>query len=180
MKTKQQSEVAAQYESIERQLAALRCDYYRLAELKNEREKLVYLVKYAQYTAVTYDNTEIERAREVLTNWETDNAEELVNLEDAAGECTDKDAARDNIQSKPLEIKVRSCWTNPDESLNSDEFIILLCTGGHAVRIRGELTRGEPCDARIEYQDWCTSWTPWHGANSDTLCEFAANFFFGE
>jgi hypothetical protein len=39
------------------------------------------------------------------------------------------------------------------------EFMILLCTGGPAVRIRGELDRySEPEKPRIEYQDWFTPW----------------------
>jgi hypothetical protein len=58
--------------------------------------------------------------------------------------------------------------------------MILLCTGGPAVRIVGELDRGTPCRAWLEYQDWGTPWTQYFGAKSDTLCEYAANFFFGE
>ena len=122
----------------------------------------------------------LERAREALTQWETDNAEELAELEDAAGDCTDEDAARDNTQEDPLEVQVRSDWTNPGETLEAGEFMILLCTGGPAVRIVGELNRGEPCRAWLEYQDWGTPWTHYFGAKSDTLCEYAANFFFGE
>jgi hypothetical protein len=106
--------------------------------------------------------------------------EELAELEDAAGECTDEDEARQIIQEDPLEVQVRSDWTNPGETLEAGEFMILLCTGGPAVRIVGELNRGEPCRAWLEYQDWGTPWTQWFGVSSDTLCEYAANFFFGE
>lgn len=159
-----EEQAAAQYSSIVRMLAAVSCDYDRLQELRDEREELTEAVKDA----------------EALTQWETDNAEELAKLEDAAGECTDEDAARDNIREDPLEVQVRSDWTNPGEPLEAGEFMILLCTGGPAVRIRGELNRGEPCRAWLEYQDWCTPWSQWFGASSDTLCEYAANFFFGE
>lgn len=168
-----EEQAAAQYSSIVRMLAALTCDYDRLTELKDEREELTEAVKDAE----TDNHAE---ALEALTQWETDNAEELAELEDAAGECTDEDAARDNIQEDPLEVQVRSDWTNPGETLEAGEFMILLCTGGPAVRIVGELNRGEPCRAWLEYQDWGTPWTQWFGAKSDTLCEYAANFFFGE
>lgn len=45
---------------------------------------------------------------------------------------------------------------------------------------RGELNRGEPCRAWLEYQGWGTPWTQYFGAKSDTLCQYASHFFFGE
>ena len=183
-----EEQAAAQYSSIVRMLAAVECDYDRLTELERAREALTEAVKdvEAEYTAAKEDGeageqwAELERAREALTQWETDNAEELAELEDAAGECTDEDEARQVIQEDPLEVQVRSDWMNPGETLEAGEFMILLCTGGPAVRIVGELDRGTPCRAWLEYQDWGTPWTQWFGASSDTLCEYAANFFFGE
>lgn len=149
-----EEQAAAQYSSIVRMLAAIECDYDRLTELRDSAEALE-------------DLTDEER-------------EELAELEAAAGDCTDEDEARQIIQEDPLEVQVRSDWTNPGETLEAGEFMILLCTGGPAVRIVGELNRGEPCRAWLEYQDWGTPWTQWFGASSDTLCEYAANFFFGE
>lgn len=184
-----EDQAAAQYSSIVRMLAALTCDYDRLTELKDEREELTEAVKdaEAEYTEAQEARAgdvdafhALTEAREALTQWEADNAEELAELEDAAGECEDEDAARDNIQEDPLGVQVRSDWTNPCKTLEAGEFMILLCTGGPAVRIVGELNRGEPCRAWLEYQDWGTPWTQWFGAKSDTLCEYAANFFFGE
>jgi len=184
-----EEQAAAQYSSIVRMLAALTCDYDRLTELKDNREELTEAVKDAEdeYTAAKEDGgageqwAELERAREALTQWETDNAEELTKLEDAAGDCTDEDEARQVIQEDPLEVQVRSDWTNPGEPLEAGEFMILLCTGGPAVRIVGELNRlGRPRRAWLEYQDWGTPWAQWFGASSDTLCEYAANFYFGE
>ena len=176
MKTKTdnhaEEQAEAQYSSIVRMLAALTCDYDRLTELRDEREELTEAVKDAE----TDNHAE---ALEALTQWEADNAEELAELEDAAGECTDEDAAL----AKHLHhfgLQVRSDWTNPGETLEAGEFMILLCTGGPAVRIVGELDRGTPCRAWLEYQDWGAPWTQWFGAKSDTLCEYAANFFFGE
>lgn len=184
-----EEQAEAQYSSIVRMLAALTCDYDRLQELRDEREELAqelteaearHAAACASYASSTDAQNRLTEAREALTQWETDNAEELAELEDAAGDCTDEDAARDNIQEDPLEVQVRSDWTNPGEPLEAGEFMILLCTGGPAVRIVGELNRGEPCRAWLEYQDWGTPWTQWFGASSDTLCEYAANFFFGE
>jgi chromosome segregation ATPase len=118
-----EEQAEAQYSSIVRMLAALTCDYDRLQELRNEREELTEAVKdaEAEYTAAKEDGgageqwAELERAREALNNWETDNAEELAELEDAAGDCTDKNAARDNIQEDPLDVQVRSdCKSQTD------------------------------------------------------------------
>ena len=68
-------------------------------------------------------------------------------------------------------------WENADEYHNEDSarqvinedalsaeivksYEILLCTGGPAARIVGELNEdGEPTTARLEHQDWGTPWT---------------------
>lgn len=184
-----EDQAAAQYSSIVRMLAAVECDYDRLEELRDEREALAdelteadarHVAACASYASSTDAQIRLNEAREALTQWEADNAEELAELEDAAGECRDEDDARQVIQEDPLEVQVRSDWSNPGETLEAGEFMILLCTGGPAVRIVGELNRGEPCRAWIEYQDWGTGWTQWFGASSDTLCKYASNFFFGE
>jgi hypothetical protein len=168
-----EEQAANQYSSIVRMLAALTCDYSRLEELREEREELTEAVNDAE-------TDDYEAALETLTQWETENAEELAELEAASNGCEDEDAARDNIQEDPLEIQVRSDWASPGETLEASEFCILLCTGGPAVRIVGELDRGEPCRAWLEYQDWGTLWTRYFEASSATLCEYADNFFFGE
>jgi hypothetical protein len=107
-------------------------------------------------------------------------AEELEELEAAAGDCEDEDDARQRISEDPLSVEVRSGWASPGEPLEASEFCILLCTGGPAVRIRGELDRGEPSRAWLEFQDWGTPWQQYFDASSDTLCEYASHFFFGE
>jgi len=104
----------------------------------------------------------------------------LAALEAAAGDCADEEEARQRIQEDPFSVEVRSDWTNPGEPLEPSEFMILLCTGGPAVRIVGELNRGEPCRAWLEYQDWGTPWTRYFGADSDTLCQYANQFYFEE
>lgn len=183
-----EEQAEAQYSSIVRMLAAVACDYDRLEELKNEREELAEAVKEAEeeYTVAKEDGgageqwAELERTKEALAEWEAESAKELAELLDEAGEHSDEDSAREAIQEDPLEVQVRSDWESPGAPLEAVEFMILLCTGGPAVRIRGELNRGEPCRAWLEYQDWGTPWTQWFGASSETLCDYASNFFFGE
>jgi hypothetical protein len=172
-----EEQAAAQYSSIVQMLAAVECDYDRLTELKDEREELTEAVKDAEDDE---DDEEREAAELALHRWEVDNADELAALEDAAGDCEDEDDARQRISEDPLSVEVRSDWTSPGETLEAAEFCILLCTGGPAVRIVGELNRGEPCRAWLEYQDWGTPWTQYFGASSATLCQYAAHFLFGE
>lgn len=180
---------AAQYSSIVEMLAAVEVDYDRLAALREEREELTEAVteaadahKEAQDSRTGDVDTwhELEDARKALTEWTEENAEELAELEDAAGDCDDEEDARQRISEGPLSVEVRSDWASHGEELTAGEFLILLCTGGPAVRIRGELDRGEPCRAWLEYQDWGTPWTQWFGASSDTMCQYASHFFSGE
>ena len=99
---------------------------------------------------------------------------------DAAADSDDDDGALQRIADHPLHVLVRSDWTQPGDPLDAAEYQILLCTGGPAVRIVGELDRGTPCSARLEYQDWDTPWFPYFGALPAVLCGYAANFYFGE
>jgi len=148
----------AQFESIVAMLAAVDVDYDRLDELRELKNGAA-------------DDGE---------PMDDDDVQELQELETAAGDCTDQDDAQQRIYDDPLEVQVRSDWTNPGEDLTPSEFCILLCTGGPAVRIVGELSeRGEPCRAWLEYQDWGTPWTHFVGADSDTLVRYASNFFAG-
>ena len=85
------------------------------------------------------------------------------------------------ITENALEVVVRSEWHLPGAPLKAEEFCILLCTGGPAVRVIGELDEHcQPCKARIEYQDWGTQWTTWHPADNDVLVDYASYFYFGE
>jgi len=110
---------------------------------------------------------------------------------DAAEDIDDEDDARQRkvvqlhtqfsrIADHPLSVMVRSDWTQPGDSMEAAEFQILLCTGGPAVRIVGELEHGAPCSARLEYRTWDTPWLPYFGALPAVLCDYAANFYFGD
>ena len=99
---------------------------------------------------------------------------------DAADDSDDEDGARQRIADHPLHVLVRSDWTQPGDPPEAAEFQILLCTGGPAVRIVGELDRGTPCSARLEYRTWYTPWLSYSGALPAVLCDYAANFYFGD
>jgi len=149
--TAAEAQAQAQYESICSMLDAVEVDYDRLEELKDSMGG---------------------------EDWTIDEAEELEMLQADAGECTDEDDARERLNEDPLEVTVRSGWVSPGTEMTADEFQILLCTGGPAVRIMGELDQyGTPCRAWMEYQDWGTPWTQYFGAEQKRLLAYAQHFF---
>ena len=97
----------------------------------------------------------------------------------------DPDSIREKIEQlvdeDPLSVEVRSGWTSLNEAMEPEEFSILLCTGGPAVRLRGALCRGEVVRCWLEHQDWFTAW---HGlsssGSSDALVWYAERFWWGE
>ncbi|MBA7642089.1 hypothetical protein ES703_49775 [subsurface metagenome] len=99
-------------------------------------------------------------------------------------EYHDEEAIRQTIQEDPLSLEVRSDWHSPGEDSGPLDFMILLCTGGPAVRIIGELDEHQqPESAAIEYQDWFTPWERYGGTTSEEdeiLLTYALQFYFGE
>jgi hypothetical protein len=94
----------------------------------------------------------------------------------------DEDDVRQAINEDPLSVQVRSGWANSPEEFEAEEYEILLCTGGPACRIVGELDRGEPYKARIEYQDWFTPWVEYLDTTEEErelLLTYARQFYFG-
>lgn len=167
----------AQAENITAMVGARNVDYERLEELKDELESVEYDVEHAD------TDEEKQTAMHEIACWRNDYAEELKDLEEAANGCTDEEEAREAIQNDPLSVEVRKDWYAPGhEDDKPSEFKILLCTGGPAVQIRGELNEyGEPCRAWIEYQDWGTPWTHAVGIiEQDVLLQYCAQFYFGE
>lgn len=98
-------------------------------------------------------------------------------------EYHDEEQARERIQEDPLSVQVRSGWANSPEAMEAEEFEILLCTGGPACRIVGELGQyNEPDRARIEYQDWFTPWVELVDISSEeceALLTYSQQFYFG-
>ena len=148
----------AQTDSIIAMVQALQCDYETLHDLQD---------------------TYLSLDAEAVCDWaEALQMDEL--LAEADG-CTDEDEAHVRILEDALSVEVRSGWVTVDDPLEATEFAILLCTGGPAVRIRGELSEhGEPARAWLEYQDWGTPWSEYHGDNADqqALLAYAACFIF--
>jgi len=144
-------------------VAALECDYERLEELRELKGQA-------------------DDADQPLSD---DEAAELAELEEAAGECNDRDDAEQRIYEDPLSIEVRSGWYSlGGDTPEPEEFCILLTTGGPALRIVGELdSYGQPGNPRLEYQDWFTPWTELVDMTSteraalQTYCE---QFYFGD
>lgn len=102
-----------------------------------------------------------------------------------------EDEDEQRIQESPLSVQVRSGWRDPSQLAGDgtlgdappEEFEILLSTGGPALRIRGELDEHcQPYRAWLEYQDWGTPWTEFHGEGApsqETLVAFCSVFYFG-
>lgn len=164
----------AQAESIVAMLAAINCDYSRLEELRDELESAC--------EDESEDNIFLVWVTAQSSNPEAifhNDASEYIELKAEAGDCESEEDARERIQEDPLEVQVRSDWTSPGEELTPSEFMILLCTGGPACRIVGELDQhGEPDRAWLEYQDWGTPWTRFYDVESSTLVEYASHFYF--
>ncbi len=107
-----------------------------------------------------------------------------------------REEAQQNIGDDALSVQVRSGWHLPGEQLTKPaEYEILLCTGGPACRIIGQLSEhGEPETARLEVQDWFQPWTEYRPINPDdktfatridtraesVMLDYARCFYFGE
>ena len=85
----------------------------------------------------------------------------LREVEDAEDYDTSENI-RTEIMDSALSVQVRADWYTPGlHGVDHPpvEYSILLTTGGPALRLIGTLTEyGEPETARLEAQDWGTSW----------------------
>lgn len=170
-------QASAKMDSIAEMVGALNCDFDRLEELREELQDLQAAVNDAE------NDEEKRQAAADLSEWKDENEDELLELQNEAGIYADTDEARQAIQEHPLEIAVKSGWHAPGENGDDDEFMILLCTGGPAVRIVGELDQyKQPARAWIECQDWFINWQEWYGENfdADLLLQYCQEFYFGE
>jgi len=108
---------------------------------------------------------------------------EMVKKLDSENE-DEKEGAMTIIMEHPLSVQVRTGWYTPGEEPEEAEYEILLCTGGPAVRILGDLGQyKEPMTAKIQYQDWFISWTDLSDISSmeeKALLRYAGCFYYGE
>lgn len=148
--------------SIREMVAALECDYERIEELKEERDG--------------YDGFETDGPE----TWEEcypDDAEELKELEEEAGECESREDAEQRIMEDPLSLQFRSGWCNSKEEMEPEEFELLLATGGPAVRIIGEIRDGQAHRPILQVQDWFTPWTEYFEEGASDVLEAYCNCF---
>jgi len=112
---------------------------------------------------------------------------EMIAALSAAGENDEAtEAAQEAIQEDPLSVEVRSEWHSPGSRDNGgiSEFRILLCWGGPAVQLIGELDDYmQPCDVKLQFQDWFIGWTdhfPEDENADEILLEYCQQFYFGD
>jgi hypothetical protein len=176
--------------SIAEMVAALNCDYDRLQELRDERDgyEPECICKADEHGPDTCDHdcgcpecwdTWDDGFRK--SQWAKDNAddaEELAELTEAAGECESREDAEQRIQEDPLSLEFRSGWVSSKDEMEPEEFCLLLSTGGPAVRIIGEIRDGEPHRPVLQTQDWGTVWTEYTNADRDVLLDYCRVFYF--
>ena len=100
-------------------------------------------------------------------------------VENAADD--EREAAEQAIYDDPLEVSVRcASWSSPYDNLEPDEYRVLLCTGGPAVQITGDLNEHmQPVTARLQHQDWFEPWqtVPLNAEDTKALLTYARYFF---
>ena len=87
-------------------------------------------------------------------------------------------------QENALSVQVRDGWRRPGIGEDApEEFELLLCTGGPAVRIWGLLDDYcQPCDWKVQYQDWFTPWKQYHVPTEQNkeVQAYCDLFYYGE
>jgi hypothetical protein len=158
-------------DSIREMVAALECDYERLEELREERD---------DWEPNEYEEGSGKvRPAETWAEQNPDDAEELAELEKAAGECESREDAEQRIHEDPLSLQFRSGWVQSKEDMEPEEFELLLTTGGPAVRILGDIQGGEATRAYMQVQDWGTPWTDYYEEGcGELLLTYARCFCF--
>ena len=141
-------------------------DKHAIEQAKNQLAYIVNMVKRLDHTEECDGNYICEGTDEAPEDKEICEglgryyeAGKTVVTEEMRDDYHDHDEALSNIEDDPISVQVRSGWANLGEELEPEEFEILLCTGGPAVRIIGELSSGEAKRAWMEYQDWGIPWT---------------------
>ena len=165
-----EQQAKAQYDSIVEFISALDVDYDKLESLKCDVEYCVDAVNDVIETgqSIAYEMQALYAAIEAYNE-----------MQDEAGEFESYDEAYEAALDNALDVQVRSPWCDVGAEMAAGEFYILLCTGGPAVRIRGELNSGTVTRAWLEHQDWGTPWTQYYGASCDTLTQYAQMFLPG-
>lgn len=106
-------------------------------------------------------------------------------LQKAEEEGDDKafEEADQAIQEDPLSVEVREGWKSPGGKADTEEFRILLGTGGPAVQIVGTLGMFNlPDKAELQVQDWFLPWkrVPTTSEQDEKLLTYCRRFYFGD
>ena len=92
-----------------------------------------------------------------------------------------REAAEQAIYDDPLAVDVRSGWVNVwTTEFEPVEYRVLLCTGGPAVQLEGELDdRNQPYNVQLQHQDWFEPWqtVPLTAEDTETLLTYVRHFF---
>jgi hypothetical protein len=136
-----------------------------------------------RYQAAGFDYEVMKDTAKQQAQAQLESIMEMVTTLHTAVDDDQREKAQTTIYEDPLSVQVRSGWHEPGErAVEPSEFMILLCTGGPAVRLIGELNQyGEPDEARIEYQDWFTPWETLFDVSDDesaALLEYCRQFLF--
>lgn len=171
----------SQMESIAEMVRALDPEKAREAAAKEFTENL----SRAKCEKILRDEFEHECKGETIETLRETLAEHITGGFDPEGFDFEfnEDEARERIYESPLSVEVRSGWASRAEDFEPEEYQILLCTGGPAVRIHGQLGQfNEPDTANLEYQDWFTPWERlWlEDGEEEILLRYAQTFYFGE
>ena len=97
------------------------------------------------------------------------NIEDMVERLRCTEGCTGEDDIHEEIIEDPVSVETHKSYE------------IMLCWGGPAVRIVGNLDKHtQPETAALQYQDWFTPWTnyPLNNVETDTLIAYASEFCF--
>jgi hypothetical protein len=108
-----------------------------------------------------------------------DEIQRLSNLLDAD---PDNDDLQEELRGLALCQDVRTDWQSIGQDLEPTQYRLLLCTGGPAVQVVGDLDEaGDPCTARLQRQDWLTPWedVTLTEPEEEMLIWFAQSFYWG-
>jgi len=94
----------------------------------------------------------------------------------------DEDEAISSILEDPLEVLVRSEWHGMGDCFPPMQYCILLCTGGPAARITGDLSLHDrsPESCTLQYRDWFTEWEdyPLSKKEAEVILNYVKQFLF--
>lgn len=103
----------------------------------------------------------------------SDGAFELDEMLNKAGRCLSYDDALIQLCKSPVQVLYRSGWSEFPEGLTSEEYCIMLCHRGPAMRIIGDYEHHRPVSARFEFLSESLEWVRYAHSDNDVLINFA-------